>query len=251
MAPINIEEKILINSKLIMKLKNQSKIVDKQIAIYSDLKERPFSSYKKEKHPYFKDEVVVMRTKDNVAQLTISKQNTILTYNYHPTYQMNTKGSLALFTDLAERVFHSIIDIVKDVSDIEVVGCVNYIHIPTPSQSPSQLLFDQFVNIKDIDKINTFSLNFSEERDNSFFINYSFNKYEQKVLTEKPNNPSKPTKEELKKAVKKGEGIQLIVDINNKPSLREGKEPFDKDSITKLLIFVRETILNIDKIFKQ
>lgn len=247
---INIDDKRLISSKLIMKLKNQLKVYNKYIALYSDLKGKPFSSYTTEKHPFYKEDVVIMRSKDNVVQLIISKRDTTFTYNYHPTYQLNAKASMALFTDLAESVFHSIIDIVKDVDDIEVMGCVNFLHIPTPSLNPSQLIFEQFLKVPNIQKIHTLNLNFSTEVDNTYFVNYSFNKYEQKVLSEKPNNPIKPTKEELKKAIKTGEGIQLIIDINNRPFLKEEKEVFDKFAVTKLLIFVRETILNIDKLFK-
>lgn len=251
---ININEKRIINSKLILKLKNQSKVMDKQVAIYSDLKGKPFSTYNTEKHPLLKD-VVIMRSNDDVAQLVISKQNTTLTYNYHPTYQLNVKASLALFTDLAESIFHSIIDIVRDVSDIEVMGCINFIHIPTPSLNPSQLVFEQFLNVPGVDKINTLNLSFSTERKNSYYVNYAFNKYEQKSFSEKPNNPKKPTKEELKKAVKTGEGIQLIVDINNKPYLKNNKDNenfgFGKPTVTELLIFVRETILNMDNMFND
>ena len=246
---ININEKRLVNSKLILKFRNQSKIIDKQMAIYSDLKGKPFSTHKKEIHPFLKEEVFVMKSKDNIAQLLISQQNTTLMYNYHPTYQLNAKASIAIFTDSAESIFHSIIDIVKDVSDIEVVGCINQIQIPTPSLNPSQLLFEQFLNIPSLDKIHSINLGFSIEKENSYFVNYSFNKYEQKVLNKKPLNPVRPTKEELSQAVKTGEGIQLTVDINNKPFLSSNTEVFDKFAMTKFLIFVRETILNIDDMF--
>lgn len=247
---IDIKEKRLINSKLIMKMTNQDKILDKQEAIYSDLKGKPFSSYKTERSPMMKNDVVVMRSKDNVVQMMLSKQNTTLVYNYHPTYQLNAKASLALFTDMGESIYHSIMDIVRDVSDIEVMGCINYLQIPTPSHNPSQLLFEQFMNIPNIDRVHTLNMNFSVEEKEKFFTTYAFNRYEQKVLSEKPNNPGKPTKEELQKAVKTGEGIQLIVDINNRPYLKNNRDNFNKDSVTELLIFVRETVLNLDKIFE-
>ncbi len=245
---INIKEKRIINSKLILKLKDQSKIMGKHEAIYSDLKGKPFSDYKKEKNPLLKSDMVVMKSKDSVVQLGISKQNTTLTYNYHPTYQLNVKASMALFTDMAETVFHSIADIIKDISDIEVMGCINYLHIPTPSLNPSQLLFEQFLNVPNIDKIHTLNLSFSTEEKDSYFVNYAFNRYEQKVLNKKPIDPRKPTREELKGAVKTGEGIQLIIDINNRPFLKSQKE-FNKEAITGLLIFVRETVLKSDKLF--
>jgi hypothetical protein len=248
---INIKDKRLINSRLIMRFRDQAKVFDKHIAIYSDLKGKPFASYQIEKHPITKEEAVIMKSKDNIAQLIISSQNTTLMYNYHPTYQLNAIASLALFTDMGESVFHSIIDIVKDISDIEVLGCINYIHIPTPSLNPAQMLFEQFINIPSIDKIHTLNLNFSVEENNEYFVNYSFTKYEQKVLAEKPANPVRPTQEELERAVKTGEGIQLIIDINNKPFLSTNAQDFDKFSVTKLLIFVRESILNIDKMFSN
>jgi hypothetical protein len=245
---INIKEKRIINSKLILKFKNQSKVMDKHVAIYSDLKGKPFSDYKKEKNPMLKSDVVMMKSKDSVVQLAISKHNTTLTYNYHPTYQLNVKASMALFTDMGETVFHSITDIVKDLSDIEVMGCINYLHIPTPSLNPSQLLFEQFLNVPSIDKIHTLNLSFSVQERDKYFTNYAFNRYEQKVLNKKPNNPKKPTKEELKGAVKTGEGIQMVIDINNRPFIKS-EQDFDKDAITDLLIFVRETVLNSDKLF--